>query len=271
DALQEGQVGLLLSAGLALTLLGHQRGRSVAAGVALGVVIAVKLTPVLVLPYFAYRRDWQLCVSTLVTVAALALVTLPLGWVHYWPDFIANIASAGNGTALVRNQSLNGVLLRAWHPELNGLPIAPLGLGVRAAWMVLQGLVLAAVAVVVSGRRLEGPVREWAELSTILLLVPLLQPYAWEHHWAQALMAAPVGVFLASRGLLSLRASCALAAIYLADIVFGYQGFVAANSVAPSVLQAAPALQLAASATTITVIAAAALLTTARSNPNRPG
>jgi hypothetical protein len=84
-------------------------------------------------------------------------------------------------------------------------------------------------------------------------------------------MVVPVGVFLASRGLLSLKASCALAAIYLADIVFGYRGFLAANSVAPSVLRISPGLQLAASATTITVVVAAALLTRARSNPSRPG
>src|SRR5258708_39601177 len=99
----------------------------------------MKLSPILVFPYFAYRRDWRLCVSALATGAAVALLTLPLGWAHYWPAFIANVASAGNGTALVRTQSLNGLLLRAWHPEWNGLPSAPRGASVKAASRGRQG------------------------------------------------------------------------------------------------------------------------------------
>src|SRR5258708_3552543 len=205
----------------------------------------MKLSPILVFPYFAYRRDWRLCVSPLATGAAVALLTLPLGWAHYWPDFIANVASAGNGTALVRNQSLNGLLLPAWHPAWNGLPIAPLGAGVRAAWLVLQGTVVAAAAVAVSRGRLAGPVREWAELSTVLLLTPLVQPYAWEHHWAQALMVVPVAVCLASRRLLSVKVTIALAAIYALDGLFEYHGYVAANSADPSVLAHSLGLPLA--------------------------
>ena len=269
DSFQGGQIGVFLAAGFALALLGHQRGRPLLGGAALGLIIGAKLTPIVVLPYFIYRRDWRLCLASLATASALALVTLALGWGHYWPGFISNVLAASNGTALVRNQSLNGVLLRAWRPELNGLPIAPPGLPFRVVWLVAQGLAVAGVIAVVARRILASPLREWAEFSTIVLAAPLVQPYAWEHHFAQAIMIVPVAVCLASRHLLGLVATLALSAVFIFDLLLEYPGFIAANSVEPAVLKASPELQLAASVTTLAVILAALLLTTARRTPKK--
>ena len=84
DSFQEGQVSLFIGLALALALLAHQRGRSWTGGAVLGLVIAIKLTPVLVLPYFLYRRDWRLCMAAVVTAAVLSLATLAAGW-GYWP------------------------------------------------------------------------------------------------------------------------------------------------------------------------------------------
>jgi hypothetical protein len=263
DSMQEGQIGVFLAAGMALALLGHLRGRPVLGGAALGAIIAVKLTPVLLLPYFVYRRDWRLCLVAVATAAALALLTLALGWAHYWPGFVADITAASNGTALVRNQSLNGVLLRAWHPELNGLPIAAPGLAFRGAWLLAQGLVAAALVAVVARRALPSPVREWTEFSIIVLVVPLIQPYAWEHHFAQAIIVVPVAVYLASRLLLGIRATLALAGVFAAALFLGHPGFTVANGVQPAVLKGSLGLQLAASVLTIAVLLAGFLLATA--------
>ena len=99
DSIQEGQIGVFLGLAFALALLGHQRRRPLIGGLSLGAVIAIKLTPILVLPYFIYRRDWRLCLTALATAAALALLTLGFGWGHYWPTFISDVGAAANGTA----------------------------------------------------------------------------------------------------------------------------------------------------------------------------
>jgi hypothetical protein len=263
DSLQEGQIGLFLGLAFALALLGHQRGRPWIGGMALGAVIAIKLTPILVLPYFIYRRDWRLCLAALATAAALASLTLGLGWAHYWPAFISDVGAAANGTALVRNQSLNGILLRVWRPELNGLPIVSPGLPFRAAWLVAQALVVAGLVAVVRKGRLATPEREWTEFSIIVLLLPLVQPYAWEHHFAQAIMIVPVVVHLVSRHRLGRIASLALGAVFICYLLFEYPGFLAANAAAPAALKASLWLQLAASVTTIVAILSAVLLASA--------
>jgi hypothetical protein len=90
------------------------------------------------LAYFVYRRDWRLCLTAAVTTTVLSAVTLVWGWASYWPTFISGVVGASNGTANVLNQSLNGVLLRALHPGLNGLPIASPGVAFRAVWLVGQ-------------------------------------------------------------------------------------------------------------------------------------
>jgi hypothetical protein len=267
DSFHEGQIGVFLAMGFALALLGHQRGRPLLGGAALGVIIAAKLTPILVVPYFIYRRDWRLCVMALASASVLVLVTFAVGWAGYWPGFIHNLLAAGNGTAEVRNQSLNGVLLRAWRPEVNGLPIAPQGLPFRIAWLISQGLVLAGVVAVVARRALASPIREWTELSIIVLVAPLLQPYAWEHHFAQALMIVPVTVCLASRRALGLMATLALGVVFALDLLLTYPGYLAAIAVAPGVLRTSPALQLGASITSLAVILTALLLATAGQVP----
>ena len=162
----------------------------------------------------------------------------------------------------MRNQSLNGVLLRLWRPELNGLPVAAPGLPFRAAWLFGQALVLLALAALVLNRkgRLTTPEREWTAFSLIVLLMPLVQPYAWEHHFAQAIMIVPVAVHLVSRHQLGWVASLVLGAVFAVYLLLEYPAFVVANAAAPSALKASLGLQLAASITAIAAILTAVLL-----------
>jgi hypothetical protein len=264
DAFHEGQVSIFMGLALALALLAHQRGRSSAGGAVLGLAIAIKLSPILVLPYFLYRRDWRLCLAAIGTALMISLATAAAGWMSYWPTFAADIASIAGGTANVLNQSLNGVLLRLTHADFSGLPIPSTGAGFRVLWLAAQAAVIIAIAVVVRRGRLAGPERLWTEYACIVLLLPLVQPFAWEHHFAQAILVVPVAVHLASRGRLGLVAAVVLAAAFAADLLLAYPGFVAAAAAGPAGLANSPALQVAASVTTIAVVAAAMALATAR-------
>src|SRR6185295_20007973 len=49
-------------------------GRVVRPAVALGIAIAAKLTPLLLLAYFAWRRRFGLCAATLVVLAIIAIL-----------------------------------------------------------------------------------------------------------------------------------------------------------------------------------------------------
>ena len=271
DSFQEGQVGVFMGLAMALTLLAHQRGRPGLGGAALGAAIAVKLTPVLLLAYFVYRRDWRLCLTAAVTTTVLSAVTLVWGWASYWPTFVSAVVGSSNGTANVLNQSLNGVLLRALHPDLNGLPIASLGVGFRTVWVVGQLLVLGVLAAFVTRGGSKTPEREWIEVSCLLLLLPLVSPFAWDHHFAQATLAVPVAVFLVSRHRLAFWAGAALALAFFADLYLAYPGAQAALAASPSTLKASPFLQLAASVTTVAAISSALLLMRSRSSPEAAG
>lgn len=63
----------------------HQvtRGRRLWAAVLIGAAIDVKLIPLVLLPYFIYRRQWQVALMAILVTALLTLVpALVLGWTH---------------------------------------------------------------------------------------------------------------------------------------------------------------------------------------------
>jgi cell division protein FtsW (lipid II flippase) len=163
------------------------------------------------------------------------------------------------------------VILRAWRPDLNGLPISSPGLPFRGVWLVAQLAVVGVLAWHVTRRGRRDAEREWLEYSCLLLLLPLVSPIAWDHHFAQATLALPVAVFLVSRHRLGFWAGAALALLFLADIYLAYPGFQAALAASPATLKASPLLQLAASVTTIAVTFSALILMGARRGPEVAG
>ncbi|HEV1998464.1 MAG TPA: glycosyltransferase family 87 protein [Candidatus Dormibacteraeota bacterium] len=216
DSFQEGQLSIMLGTLIAASLLAHQRGRPTIGGLSLGLAAGLKLTPLLLIPYFAYKRDFKLCLTAIATSAGLFLLTLAFGWAPLMTPFVRVMVQLSQGTAIAQNQAVNGFVLRFLHPGLTGFPIPSLPLSTRLVIGAGQVAVLVYLAWLVRRLRLPATERLWTEFSIVLLLLPLVQPFAWPHHFAWAVIVIPVGVRLVLRGLLSQRRAAALVGLYLA-------------------------------------------------------
>lgn len=167
-------------------------GRPARAGIWAGLATALKLFPGLLLPWFAWRRQWK---ALGVSVAVAAVVTvLPL--LPYGPR--GALDALGNWLALtLHGQNFQGGAITGLHMQklgrlawaIGGVPLSTIGLHVLAV-----GLVAATLA-----RRPpfdDAPL----EVGSVSLLAVVLAPIAWLHTftlgylaWVAVIAAAPAG------------------------------------------------------------------------------
>jgi len=265
ENLFEGQMGVFLTLAAVVAMLGLSSGRQVLAGIPLGLVIALKLTPAILLPYFLWRRGWRLVASAVATAGLVAAATLAIGWAPRWPEYIAELGPLDRGTAFIGNQSLNGVLLRAWNPAYSGQPIGPLPTWLTALWYGLNLVLIGLVVLAILRLDLPQPLRAWTELSLVLLAMPLVQPFAWFHHHAGAVVALLVGIRLVRLRMLDAWPAAGLAAAYLIVSFVAYPVHRAARDIGGAVLRDYPALWVGTSVTVAAVLLALFCLGRARS------
>jgi hypothetical protein len=148
-------------------------GRVVKPAVALGIAIATKVTPVLLLAYFAWRRRFGLCVATLVVLLLIAI--LPACVVGYQMN---NYLLEGFGKYALQkidegdNYALRGLLLRT------GLSSA----AVTWVWVltVLTGTVVVVVALWPNPT---DPTTRLLELCVVLIAMLLASPHTQRRYF----------------------------------------------------------------------------------------
>ena len=115
ECFEEGQLNVVVAAGMVGCWAARRSGRSGLAGVLLGVAFALKPIPGLFFLYYAWRRDWRLLLAAGATVVALSVVGVGLSglegarlWatVNYpshaevWPGYPDNASVRGYFTRI---------------------------------------------------------------------------------------------------------------------------------------------------------------------------
>jgi alpha-1,2-mannosyltransferase len=177
-----GQVSVFLVALVLLDALAvvPERWR----GVATGVAGAIKLTPMIFVPYYWFsgqRRTAIVSTTTFFLSTALAWLVLPSDSARFWFTEIWNVNRVGH-IATGGNQSLNGALLRAEVPE-----------SARAAVAGIVGLVVVAVALY----RAALAYRQGRPLLAAVIIGAaglVFSPVSWTHHQVWLVLAVLVAV-----------------------------------------------------------------------------
>ena len=231
DELAHGNVNLFILFLVVAALVAHRRGWDLRAGVALALAIACKTTPLLFVPYFAWKRSWRLLAGV---VAGMALFTYPgivpsarLGFVEnqrqlvsWFDGMVRPYVLEGRVTSSHINQSLPGVVSRlvthstsftVWVDRVrpvyrydNLLELSP-----QVAKTITMGFMAGFVALVVWTCR--GRTANAGEYALIVLGMLLFSERTWKHHCVVLMLPFAVLVHRLSQS----RERWALSAILL--------------------------------------------------------
>jgi hypothetical protein len=116
-----GNVNLVILFLIVATLYAWRRGYDVLAGLLLALAISYKVTPALFVPYFLFKREWRVAVTTMLGVGLFLLVvpSLALGiefnaecLAMWWHRILSPYVGKGEVSPQEVNQSMAGVLTR---------------------------------------------------------------------------------------------------------------------------------------------------------------
>jgi alpha-1,2-mannosyltransferase len=147
------------------------RGRSLPHGLLVGLAAAVKLTPLVFIPYLVVSRQWRAARNATLTfilvTGALFAVAPSASWSYFTKDAF-DVKRVGNSLA-IGNQTLHAALVRA-HLSTSSVLFELLG-----AVVLCGGVAIAAVAY-----------RRSSQLLAVLVCAAtglLLSPISWLHHY----------------------------------------------------------------------------------------
>ena len=233
EAFEEGQLNVVVAAGMVGCWAARRSGRSGLAGVLLGGAFALKPIPGLFFLYYAWRRDWRLLAAAIASVMVLSVVGVGLSgldgarlWatVNYpshadvWPGYPDNASVRGFFTRIFGPSD--------WRPR----PRFPLPYASMLLWAASGALLtLAAIAIARTGNRRSAgdpprsalDVASWGltsaprlnrddprgdlEVAVLTVLTLLVTPIVWPHYYVVLVM--PIAVLAMYLGRLVLDGS----------------------------------------------------------------
>lgn len=173
-----GQISVALTALALLDATGVVPRR--AQGALVGLTGAVKLTPLVFIPYFLVTRQLRqaaLASGTFLAATALAFAAAPDASVSYWGREVLDTSRVGQ-TAWPRNKSLMGLLAR----------LGASGHLLLLLWLAL-GLSVAALSLF-QARRHHVRGENFEAALVIGALSVVVSPISWSHHQTWAVLAA---------------------------------------------------------------------------------
>ena len=181
-----GQVNLVLVALVLVDMTTRVRvaGRTLPRGIGVGLAAAIKLVPVIFVPFLLVTRQFRAAATSMVTIAAcaaMAFIVNPSASTAFWGKYVNDQARIGSVT-YISNQSLQGTIDRVTHhlwnsrgmESLEGLTVV---LGLAVAWWAWRrsSTFLAVLVVGVTGL-LASPIT-WAH--HMVYIVPVLMWLWW--------------------------------------------------------------------------------------------
>jgi Glycosyltransferase family 87 len=182
-----------------------ESGHVLMPAVALAVAIAMKVTPLALLAYFAIRRRWSLCLSTIAILCLL--VVLPgavIGSAQNARQLRAFATYAMEKIEEDDNYSLRGALVRyltPGHADISHVDASVADLSstaVNGIWLLgLVGLGLAALAAL--WREVDDPVARLLEFCIVLTGIVLASPHTQRRYFVALYVPAVALVALLAR------------------------------------------------------------------------
>lgn len=179
DSLRLGQVDGLIVLLIALSFLALRQGKPWLIGAPLAGAAILKLSPAIIVGYFAWRREWRVVAGAIAGgVILLGLSVIVAGWNNHVTFAREIMPSLSKGSTFYDNVSLSGALARAyfgeafWYHE-DEVPQWPLSLRAAAA--------LLSAAFVVGGYLLARKDVEAGFMLTCASAV-LVSPIAWSFY-----------------------------------------------------------------------------------------
>ncbi len=170
-----GQVNLILLSLVAIDVLSSTRSSS---GVLVGLAGAIKIIPLAMVLAFVAQRRWAAATRAIATfgaASALAWVLLPSATWRYL-SVVAEDPGAAGPIHSATNQSINGLVSSLIRTQRASTEL----------WVLLSVLVVALGLVVL--RRLAAQHRQVEVLIVSALVVSLVSPVSWMHHWSWVLL-----------------------------------------------------------------------------------
>jgi hypothetical protein len=234
ESFEEGQLNVVVAAGMVGCWAARRSGRSTLAGVLLGIGFALKPIPGLFFLYYAWRRDWRLLAAAGVTVVALSVVGVALAGIEgTWLWATVNYPShADVWPGYPDNASVRGFLTRLFGPsDWRPRPRYPMPYASLVLWAAIGGvLMLGAMLVALVGTR-RGAARpglprrlDWLrwllvpsplapddprgdlEVAVLTVLTLLVTPIVWPHYYVALVMPVAVVATFLGRLVLSVAA-----------------------------------------------------------------
>lgn len=197
-----GQANLIV---LALTIVGlwqADRGRWALGGALVGLAVALKLSPAVVVAWWLLRGRWpQVVVALAAGLTAMGVSTLVFG-VNPLFSFVTEVlpslsSGAYNGLGLPVHLYGNHSLPNLWHTALpSGGPLLSTGARIGAS---VTALVLVAGLAWRFGPPTDALARH-AQVAAVLVLGLLLPVFTYEHHMVWALPAVVLAAVALRRG-----------------------------------------------------------------------
>lgn len=198
-ALKLGQTTLIIYLMICLIYYFTLRDQDIIAGIMLGLIVALKFSPLLFILYFLYRRRYTLVISSLATIAIILLLSiicygLPLHKI-YW-HYLSSLS--GLRIAGWSNQSLDAFLLRQF-TKSNLLHFYPI---IVSRWLLVLRYAFVLITIMIiylcfkKNRETSHQTLYSLEFSAMILCFSIIPLISWLHYFTLAILPTTIIITL---------------------------------------------------------------------------